>query len=327
MLNETAHYSTSVIVEADVLLQYVLSPSFNGGLSGAECVSSSLRRQHAQWVMQWPSIRASQWHSDALTRLTPAQRLALSSALYRRVEREEPLAYVTGTRHFWSHLFWVQTHPMASPNARAFIPRPESELLVECAVEAMLTPTYNGYRHGRMLEVGVGTGCVLLSVLTELYRLMPHGEWYAVGTDWSPACVRLARLNAQHILPPPLLSRVHFFHCNWTDNVSEKFDLIVSNPPYVSSSEYATLPSFSHYEPSLALLAGDDGLQAYRALAFRVPHLLSTSGSLLLVEIGGVTQCDAVISLFEATGCLRHIRTVRDGNEPPQPRCLIFSRI
>jgi methylase of polypeptide subunit release factors len=290
MLNETAHYSTSVIVEADVLLQYVLSPSFNGGLSGAECVSSSLRRQHAQWVMQWPSIRASQWHSDALTRLTPAQRLALSSALYRRVEREEPLAYVTGTRHFWSHLFWVQTHPMASPNARAFIPRPESELvrhsslflslllslvthprtcalflcqLVECAVEAMLTPTYNGYRHGRMLEVGVGTGCVLLSVLTELYRLMPHGEWYAVGTDWSPACVRLARLNAQHILPPPLLSRVHFFHCNWTDNVSEKFDLIVSNPPYVSSSEYATLPSFSHYEPSLALLAGDDGLQGF----------------------------------------------------------------
>jgi methylase of polypeptide subunit release factors len=269
MLNETAHYSTSVIVEADVLLQYVLSPSFNGGLSGAECVSSSLRRQHAQWVMQWPSIRASQWHSDALTRLTPAQRLALSSALYRRVEREEPLAYVTGTRHFWSHLFWVQTHPMASPNARAFIPRPESELvrhsslflslllslvthprtcalflcqLVECAVEAMLTPTYNGYRHGRMLEVGVGTGCVLLSVLTELYRLMPHGEWYAVGTDWSPACVRLARLNAQHILPPPLLSRVHFFHwCRFGSAVACPPNKLLSRTVSVSYSDVCTV--------------------------------------------------------------------------------------
>jgi methylase of polypeptide subunit release factors len=114
------------------LLQHVLSPSFSMSLSGAECVSAATRKQHAHWLSQWPSIRVNEWYSDSMTRLTSTQYFTLISALYRRIVQREPLAYITGTRHFWSHLFWVQTHPATPQNARAFIPRPETELVCVC---------------------------------------------------------------------------------------------------------------------------------------------------------------------------------------------------
>jgi methylase of polypeptide subunit release factors len=123
------HTHPSYSIEADVLIQHVLSSAFTENLSGAECVSTAVRRLHAQWVSHWPTLRVAEWHSPLTVPLTPTQRQILTLAVHRRTVHEEPLAYLTGTRHFWSHLFWVQTHPFAAPHMRAFIPRPETELV------------------------------------------------------------------------------------------------------------------------------------------------------------------------------------------------------
>jgi release factor glutamine methyltransferase len=159
--------------------------------------------------------------------------------LVRRRLRREPLAYIVGTKGFRRIELAV--------DRRVLVPRPETELLVEVALER---------RPGKVLDVGTGSGAIALAVADEL------PETVVVATDTSPGALEVARANAARL---GLAERVRFEA--GTVPAGEDFDLVLANLPYVAEREWAGLePEVTRWEPREALLAGEDGLDAYRAL-------------------------------------------------------------
>jgi release factor glutamine methyltransferase len=211
--------------------------------------------------------------------LTAEQQARLEEVVRRRCARE-PLAYVVGEKEFWSLSFEV--------GPAVLIPRPESETLVE----AVLAQLCARDRPLRVLDLGVGSGCLLLALLSEL------PEATGLGVDDSPAALALARRNAERL---GLAGRADFRHGHWGESVRERFDLIVSNPPYVAERDWDALqPEIREFEPKAALVAGPDGLAAYRALAPECTRLLA-QGGVCALEIG-FAQGDAVAALLAAEG-------------------------
>lgn len=208
---------------------------------------------------------------------------ALQARFARLVDRRagrEPLAHITGRREFWSLPFKV------TPNT--LTPRPESETLVEAAF-ALVTD-----REARLciLDLGTGTGCLMLALLSELTNAA------GLGVDLSEPAIRVARDNAVAL---GLARRARFLVGNWGAALGSRFDLVVANPPYVPEGKIDRLePEVARFEPRLALAGGRDGLAAYRALAPRLPGLLAPTGRALL-EIG---QCqgDGVAEIMTAAG-------------------------
>ena len=207
-----------------------------------------------------------------------AEQQARLDELVRRRLAREPLAYILGEKEFWSLRFEV--------GPPVLIPRPETETLVE-AVLAQLT---DRDRSLRLLDLGVGSGCLLLTLLSEL----PQAT--GVGVDDSAAALALARRNAERL---GLAARADLRHGRWGAGLRERFDVIVSNPPYVAEGEWDYLqPEIRDFEPKAALVAGPDGLAAYRALAPHCARLLAPGG-LCALEIG-FGQGDAVAALLAA---------------------------
>jgi len=173
------------------------------------------------------------------------------------------------------------------------VPRADTEVLVEEALKRCAAD-------GDLLDVGTGSGAILISLLKE----MPG--WQGVGVDISPAALAVARHNlAVHQLD----ERGQLLEGDLADLPDRRFDLIVSNPPYVTTTQWNELmPEVRDYEPALALLGGADGLDCYRKLVAQVDACLNPGGW-LLVEIGA-DQADAVSALFTAAGLtelfLRH---------------------
>lgn len=190
-------------------------------------------------------------------------------------EARQPVAQITGHRAFWKHEFRV---------TRATLdPRPETELLVEVALEKPFE---------RVLDLGTGTGCILLSLLAE----RPAAE--GVATDICAAALAVAQENAERL---SLHERAHFVQGDWFHGVEGRFDLIVSNPPYITEAEMADLaPDVRDWEPHTALTPGGDGLGAYRAIAFGAFARLRPGGRIAL-EIGP-TQAAAVSAMLSAQG-------------------------
>jgi release factor glutamine methyltransferase len=207
---------------------------------------------------------------------------AISSLAARRLTRE-PVARILGVKEFWSL-------PLAvTPDV--LVPRPETETLVEAALDTALR---NGLRLEklRVLDIGTGSGALLLALLSEL----PNAT--GIGTDISAAALDVARANAQR---NRLAERCRFVACNVADSVIGAFDLIVANPPYIRTGDIAGLePEVREYDPKLALDGGDDGLDGYRAIAAAANHLLAPGGR-LIVELG-VGQEAAVRTLFTKAG-------------------------
>ena len=202
--------------------------------------------------------------AGALERLTAAQEARLEVMARRRAARE-PLAYILGEKEFWSLPFAV--------GPAVLIPRPESETVVEAA----LARVRDRGAALRILDLGTGSGCLLLALLSEL----PQAS--GLGVDLSAAALEVAGRNAERLA---LAGRADFVRGSWGAALAGGFDLIVSNPPYVAAGEFAGLaPEVRAYEPALALAAGADGLAAYRALAPDCARLLAPGGSLCL-EIG-----------------------------------------
>ncbi|CAD5296857.1 Release factor glutamine methyltransferase [Bosea sp. 62] len=218
-----------------------------------------------------------------------AAAIRLNYALARRLAGE-PLWRVLGAREFWGLSFAL------SPGTLE--PRPDSETLIEAAL-GHLAPR----RHDklRMLDLGTGTGCLLIATLREF----PQAT--GLGIDLSPDAVATATGNAAR---NGVAERAAFRQGNWTTGIDERFDLILSNPPYIGSAEIAGLaPNVREYDPLLALDGGVDGLTAYRALAVALPGHLKPGG-LAILEIGA-GQEEAVVALMEQAG-LHHLQSHRD---------------
>ena len=168
---------------------------------------------------------------------------------------------------------------------------PDTETLIEAALAIV---ERQGWRERplRLLDLGTGSGCILLTLLAEL----PCAQ--GIGTDISPAALACAAANAGRL---GVGARAGFIAANWLDAASGQFDLILANPPYIASGEIAGLAAdVAGYDPHLALDGGPDGLDAYREIAARAGGALAEQGRLLL-EIGQ-TQADAVAEMLRGAG-------------------------
>jgi release factor glutamine methyltransferase len=212
-------------------------------------------------------------------RAVPTEAVVRLGALVQRRVAREPMAYILGRREFWSLDFAVTPATLT--------PRPDSETLVS----AVLGAVPDGQATLRLVDFGVGTGCLLLSLLSELPSA--HG----LGIDRDPATVDVARTNALRL---NLVDRASFAQGDWGCGLSGPFDVVVSNPPYIATADLATLGPELGYEPRLALDGGTDGLDAYRALIPDAARLLR-AGGLIALEIGA-GQASQVQQLLTASG-------------------------
>jgi release factor glutamine methyltransferase len=209
----------------------------------------------------------------------------------RRLTRE-PIARITGIKEFWG--LPIKITPAV------LVPRPETETVVEQAL-TILARTGARSRALRIADLGVGSGAILIALLTELPNAC------AIGTDRDPAALALARENAGRL---GVAARAAFVACDFGAGLAPGCDLVVTNPPYVCTDEIAELePDVREFDPRHALDGGPDGLAAYRAIAVDARRILAP-GAHLVAEIGK-GQGDAVAALFAAIG-LDGIRVVPD---------------
>ena len=217
--------------------------------------------------------------NDPHRALTEEQAQTLDAYLERR-ERREPIAHILGRKGFWTVLLSV--------GPQVLTPRPDTELVVIAALER-LDPAVPA----RILDLGVGSGAILLALLAE--RPAARG----LGVDISEEALAVARENAANL---GLAARAALLRGDWTAGLEPaSFDLVVSNPPYIPTADIPTLdPEVRQYEPLEALDGGPDGLDAYRRLAPEILRALKPGGH-FVVEIGH-DQAEAVVGLFEAAG-------------------------
>lgn len=221
-------------------------------------------------------------HADMIARadtvLAPPQMERLEEMLARR-EGGEPVSRILGEREFYGRTFRVTPDVLD--------PRPDTETLVEAAL-----PLIAGIAHPRILDIGTGSGAIIVTLLAEL----PHST--GVTTDLSPAALAVARHNA-HL--NGVDDRLELVETVWAQGVGGQFDLIVSNPPYIPQESIAGLDrEVREHDPHLALAGGPDGLDAYRALLPEAGTLLKPGGH-IAVEFGA-GQHDDVVRIASAHG-------------------------
>jgi len=255
---------------------------------GARLRSDAARLAESTHVGIDEALRALGRLAQARLRLTTAQRISRESepagafelggysADVARLLAGEPLAYVLGEQPFREHAFRV------TPDV--LIPRPDTEVLVACALEAIAED-----RTGRILDLGTGSGCIAISIAFE----RPACE--VVAVDASAAALAVARDNAARLDA----GNVRFVESDWYAALEgERFDLIVSNPPYVAAGD-PHLADLAH-EPRSALVAGADGLDDIRRIVAGAGSHLRPGGSLMVEH--GWDQRHAVMEIFRAGG-------------------------
>lgn len=206
------------------------------------------------------------------TLLTDAQAAAFEAAISARVARK-PMSHITGQRQFWGRSFAVTPDVLD--------PRPETETLIAAAL---------AQDFASVLDLGTGSGCILLTLLAE------RPQATGLGVDLSEAALNVAKRNQTR-----LGVQADWAQGSWFDPVQGRFDLIVSNPPYIADAEMADLsPEVREWEPHLALTPGGDGLAPYRIISAQA-HAYLTKGGWLMVEIGP-TQGAVVAGYFTAEG-------------------------
>jgi release factor glutamine methyltransferase len=214
--------------------------------------------------------------------LTPDESIRLEDFAHRRLGGE-PIARIIGLKEFWGLPLQL--------SAETLVPRPDTETVVELALE-MLRAGSGADRALRIADLGTGSGAILLALLSEL----PNA--YGIGTDISEDALQTADNNAIHL---GLAERAGFVSCDYAAALSDPFDLIVSNPPYIRSSDIAGLATeVRDHDPLAALDGGTDGLDAYRRLIPQAARLLAPRG-VLVVEAGD-GQSRAIGELMAAAG-------------------------
>ncbi len=225
---------------------------------------------------------------DPYREVGPEQAARLDDYLERRIRRE-PVSHILGRRGFWNIMLGVTPDVLT--------PRPETEVIVDHVLRQ-----FPEGRPFRILDLGVGSGAILLAILAE--RPAARG----LGVDASEEALAVARDNAASL---GMAGRVALLRGDWTAGLADAdFDLVVSNPPYIATDMIETLdPEVRVYEPRLALDGGPDGLDAYRILAPEILRVLRPGGR-FLVEIG-YDQRAAVEALFRQAGALE-VETLPD---------------
>lgn len=256
--------------------QRLMAEAFRlGGIDSPEAdaralVGAALRLPRAKLIAQ----------SD---RVLEARETNAALALAARRMQREPVARILGQKEFWSL-------PL-SLTPDVLVPRPETETLVEAALDEV-DHACTRMEDLRLLDIGTGSGAILLALLHEL----PNAT--GIGTDRTAGALHAARANAERL---GSVARCRFVQCNFADAIAGRFDLILSNPPYIARAAIETLePEVRDYDPWLALDGGADGLDAYRAIIAATPVLLAPSGRLIL-ELG-IGQDTAVAGLAAAAG-------------------------
>ncbi len=214
--------------------------------------------------------------------MPPDAQARLDSMLAAR-SAHQPVAQITGERAFFGHRFCV--------TPAVLDPRPETETLVATALEGAFRT---------VLDLGTGSGCILLSLLSERHAAS------GIGSDLSESALEVARRNAERLG----IGRAEFIQSDWFSNIKGRFDLIVSNPPYIAQAEMPALAKdVFEWEPHMALTPGPDGLKAYREIVAKAVSFLHRGGR-LLVETGP-RQAIRVSGLFRGAG-FDDVRIVKD---------------
>ena len=191
----------------------------------------------------------------------------------------KPIAYLIGKKDFWNYEFKINNYVL--------VPRPDTELIIEEVLK--LTKNKNRLK---LLDIGVGSGCILLSILSE------KKDFYGVGIDISKKCLDLSKINALNL---GVQNRVKFFKTDVDNFNYGKYDLIVSNPPYIRKFDLKYLDKeVMNFEPKLSLDGGLDGLSVIRKVAKKASELLKTNG-ILILEIG-FDQKDRVKEILKNRG-------------------------
>ena len=213
----------------------------------------------------------------------------------------EPIAYLTNKKHFWNYKFFVTKDTL--------IPRPDTELIVEQILKLTKSKTKM-----KILDIGVGSGCILLTILKE------RKNFYGVGVDISKKCLNISKINAKNL---EVSSRVKFFKSDVDKFDLGKYDLIVSNPPYIKRSNLKYLEKdVVNFEPKLALDGGLDGLSEIRKVITKSSELIKKNGKFIL-EIG-FDQKNKVINLLKDRGF--YINSISK-DLAKNDRCIVSTKI
>jgi release factor glutamine methyltransferase len=217
--------------------------------------------------------------TDPRRPVTAAQVEAVNALTARR-EAREPVSHIIGRKHFWTIDLAV--------NANVLTPRPETEFVVEAGLRELL-PADAPYR---ILDLGAGSGAIILALLKD------RPQAIGVAVDISEPALEIARINAEQL---GVADRLELLHSDWATELDARFDLVVSNPPYIPTADIENLePEVSRFEPRAALDGGPDGLAAYRIIISSLPRLLKP-GAAFALEVG-VGQAEGVRALAEAVG-------------------------
>ena len=206
-------------------------------------------------------------------KVIPDSKKKLLEELVNRRMNKEPIAYILGKKEFWSRDFYINQHTL--------IPRPESEMLVELIIQANARKKISS-----ILELGTGSGCISVSLAKEL----SHSQ--IVSTDICAKALEVANKNAQHYG----VNNISFIKSDWFNKLdNQKFDCIVSNPPYIKEDD----PYLSEltFEPSKALVSGDDGLKAIEIISSNAAEYLSPEGKIFIEH--GKDQKKEIQKIFE----------------------------
>ena len=256
------------LVECDLLHQVTIRLSNPSYLDARWLVGLALGRDEPVFRHERPTVTAAQvTHLDALIALR---------------NRGCPVSRMRGKREFYSLCFYL--------NDQTLDPRPDSECLIDAAVDYVGSQA-SDITDLTCLDLGTGSGCLLLSLLSELTNAS------GLGIDLAPLAVAQARANAAQL---GLARRARFICSDWLEGVQDRFDLVLANPPYISTEDKTLASDVTDYDPSLALFAGADGLAAYAELLPQISARLKDMGRLFL-EIG-IEQIDDVIGLAEQAG-------------------------
>lgn len=231
------------------------------------------------------------------TQLDEKTQEKLTALLSRRLQGE-PIAYLLGEKEFWSLPLNVSKGTL--------IPRPDTEILVEKALQIALEKLQKNPPHLRILDLGTGTGAIALALASELSSICQKRQisLEIIGVDLMPDVVALAQFNAERNK-----LNVKFLQSRWFENITGKFDLIVSNPPYIDAQDEHLRQGDVRFEPLSALVANDTGYADLRHIIELAPSYLNSNGVLLLEH--GWQQGEKVRSIFQENHW-EMVETVRD---------------